>query len=63
MANSKGKTNPSAAKLHNPNQTPNAGNDVDYSREHIRCVRDGKLVRGSQDAMSFNKPALSKKGK
>jgi hypothetical protein len=36
MANTKGKTNPSAAKLHNPNQAPNVGNDADYSREHIK---------------------------
>ena len=36
MANSKGKTHPSAAVLHNPSQAPMQGNDADYSREHIK---------------------------
>ena len=35
MANSKGKTNPSAAQLHDPNQKPMTGGTLPVDRSHI----------------------------
>jgi hypothetical protein len=35
MPNTPGKTHPSAAELHNPNQTPMTGGTVPTDRSHI----------------------------
>jgi hypothetical protein len=55
MANTPGKTHPSAAELNDPGKAPLSGGTVPVDRSHV--------VSGPQTAVNYNKPAPnSRKG-